>query len=296
MSGAWRRTFTLATPSNVEITVDYRMILGRGYEPEEFGRALLAINNTVLGNGLGSSLVHRDGDGDGGADDDTGWLSAAFTLALPAGEHALALGAYSNSASRTDEWTQVLFDNVIVAAAAAPSSYHIMVSADPGRSNPAPLQGQTVQGNIYVFTAPDTNVNQVSFWIDDPNRAGPRSILERRAPFDLAGTANDDSALPYDTRQLANGAHTVTVKMDLTDGTSTVITSNFSVGNAAGLAMVFDPTSASLNVTVGQYTSTTVNLATSSGEARPFSVTDDATWLTVTPGTGATPASLTLNV
>ena len=50
------------------------------------------------------------------------------------------------------------------------SAFDLMVSKSADRSNAVLLQGQTVDGNIYVFTSPATGTTQVRFYLDDPAR------------------------------------------------------------------------------------------------------------------------------
>src|SRR5687767_7299223 len=64
-------------------------------------------------------------------------------------------------------------------------SYVLLLSASPDRSAPLSLQGQTVSGNIYVFTSPGTGVSRVRFWIDKPSMTGTPYKTEANAPHDL---------------------------------------------------------------------------------------------------------------
>ncbi len=70
-----------------------------------------------------------------------------------------------------------------------PISYNLMLSSSANRSNPVLLSNKTVAGNIYVYTSPDTNVKQVSFYINKPAGSGTPDKIEGLPPFDLAGTA-----------------------------------------------------------------------------------------------------------
>lgn len=104
----------------------------------------------------------------------------------------------------------------------------IFLSLRPDRSNPVLLQGQTVSGDIYVFVErPDTD--QVFFWIDDVDRLGQPDETEFITPFDLAKTARDDSAWPYDADRLGSGQHTLTVEITDDAGVVTVQTATFTV-------------------------------------------------------------------
>src|SRR5690606_13979263 len=98
------------------------------------------------------------------------------------------------------------------------SSYGIMVSANPNRSNAVPLDGETVSANIYAFTAPDSpGIAQVRFYLDDPSMDGNPTHTENGAPYDFkGGTAG--SAEPFNTSSLADGAHTLTAAIQLNSG------------------------------------------------------------------------------
>jgi hypothetical protein len=104
----------------------------------------------------------------------------------------------------------------------------LMLSTAADRSNPVPLAGDVVSGTIYVFYQPlgpalNANpVNQVEFWLDDPqptNPTGAPRIVERQAPFDFAGTTSTGTAMPFNTSALAKGVHTISARVTLKDGT-----------------------------------------------------------------------------
>ena|GEM_PF-3567943 len=115
-----------------------------------------------------------------------------------------------------------------------PTPYELLLSSSPDRSNPVPLAGQTVTGNIYVFVSPETGITRVRFFLDDPGMSGSPKKTEDRAPWDFAGTATANPAriaLPFDSRQLANGSHTITAAVTLSSGGTAVVSSTFSVHN-----------------------------------------------------------------
>ena len=94
------------------------------------------------------------------------------------------------------------------------SGFDVLVSSSPNRSGAVSLDGETVFGDIYVFTGPDDRVRTVSFTID-----GSHVRTESRAPFDLAGTASGGGgsarpAFAFDSEDLSNGSHTIVVEID----------------------------------------------------------------------------------
>src|SRR5262249_46652650 len=114
--------------------------------------------------------------------------------------------------------------------------FELRVSGSASRSPSVPLAQSTLQGNAYVFTTPDGGVKRVSFYIDDSKMTRTPIWVENWSPFDLAGTASNGSALPFDTKKLADGAHTVTAALLLTSGSTVVVSSTFKVANAAATA------------------------------------------------------------
>ena len=112
------------------------------------------------------------------------------------------------------------------------SAYGLQVSTGADRSGASNLDGTSVAGNIHVFTAPDTGVSQVAFWLDDPGMTGAPTRVEKVAPFDFAG-GTVGAANPLDTTKLADGQHTITAKLALADGATGVINAAFTVANAS---------------------------------------------------------------
>lgn len=109
-------------------------------------------------------------------------------------------------------------------------SYTLLVSFSSNRSNPITLEGQTVAADIYVFTSPDTEVERVRFYLDDPTLSGSPRQIEENAPYDFAG-GSVSRARPFDTTTVANGSHTITAAIELIDGSTQVIHATFTVSN-----------------------------------------------------------------
>ena len=113
-SGGYSKTFNLAVDTTVTVSLRYKLIMSSEYESNEYGEAILDIDGTRYGNDTNSSLIHTVGDGNGGSDDDSGWLTENFDIALSAGSHTLTIGAYNNDSTAIDEWMEVYFDDVSV--------------------------------------------------------------------------------------------------------------------------------------------------------------------------------------
>jgi large repetitive protein len=181
---------------------------------------------------------------------------------------------------------------VPLSAQAGSDTYSLLVSKSPNRSTPVQLAGQTVSGNIYVFTSPSTGAKKVSFYLDDPTMSGAPRFVEKSAPHDFNGTAADKTAIPFHTATIANGSHTITAKIERTDGLIDVVESTFEVQNTA---LVLSAKTMSFAREQGAAPSTqTVDVATNDGGTPAFTATDDAPWLTVAPTSGQVPGNLSL--
>jgi acid phosphatase type 7 len=136
--------------------------------------------------------------------------------------------------------------NAVLAAISTPAgaqvsggTYSLLVSASPDRSNPAPLAGKTVSGNIYVVTTPDIGVDTVRFYLDDPNMTGTPRKVESNAPYDFAG-GTVSTANPFKTATVSDGSHTITAAVVLTAGGTEVVHATFTVSNNSGTGQAPD--------------------------------------------------------
>jgi hypothetical protein len=111
MSGGWSRNFYMDTAGMVTVRFHYRMIMGQGYEEDEYGEVLLTIDGTKYGSDMNTSVKHVDGDGE----DDTGWLyEGEIKASLGSGNHTITVGAYNNNATWPDEYVEVFLDDITV--------------------------------------------------------------------------------------------------------------------------------------------------------------------------------------
>jgi hypothetical protein len=99
--------------------------------------------------------------------------------------------------------------------------YDILVTSSSNLSGAVALDGATVEGNLYVFTGPDTGVNRVIFSVD-----GVVTRTESSAPYELIG----GSAL--DSSKLSPGQHEITAKIELSNGGSELVRSVFTIPSA----------------------------------------------------------------
>jgi hypothetical protein len=156
-------------------------------------------------------------------------------------------------------------------AAAAPGS--LMMSTTGTRANPKALQGATVSGSVYIFVKVDRPVLRVDFWVDHAAE-GPPYKSEKAPPYDLAGTALDGKANPFDTTKLTNTTHIVRASVFYLDGAVEALSGQFTVKNGA-------PPSTTTSTTGRPPTSTTT---TTTGGPPPLTGYPDATNTGVQPG------------
>lgn len=130
-------------------------------------------------------------------------------------------------------------NRVVRAAAQADGTYKggdfdstLRVSTAADRSGATPLQGQLLSGNVYIFTDLALEAGTVKFYLNDPFMAGSPLQVENIAPHDLAGTGDDNAALPYATAKLSDGMHTLSAHITLADGRQQLSHATFSVNNA----------------------------------------------------------------
>ena len=116
-------------------------------------------------------------------------------------------------------------------SASAATRSRLAVSLNPDRSNAVRLDGATVKGKIYVFVRNSETLDKVDFYLDGSWRTKPPIRTETDPPFDLAGTAADGTALPYDTTKLADGSHSIRVVLTWSDGGTSSRRGNFTVAN-----------------------------------------------------------------
>lgn len=109
-----------------------------------------------------------------------------------------------------------------------PSTYAVVYSTSPDRSNPVALDGASVSGSIYAFTTPETDAEQVMFSLD-----GTHVQTEGLAPYDFAGTGDSD-AYPWNTAEVSDGEHTIEAEISLTNGSTETVSATFIIDNGNG--------------------------------------------------------------
>ncbi|MGF2685372.1 Kelch repeat-containing protein [Marinobacter sp. DUT-3] len=235
--------------------------------------------------------------------DDANWLSlsptsgttpATITVTadpsgLPAGNHTATVEASGTGVSKA--YLQVSFDIIEPAG----SDYTLMVSSSADRSSASPLQNASVSGDIFVFIPTSPGISRVNFYIDNPQKSGSPNQSEGLAPYDMAGTAPNDLAYPYDTLALADGSHTVTAVVSLSDGSVHEVTDFFDVvNNTSQLSFSTESLAGSRHVDNPEPVTSSVTLSASDNSGAPFSLSTDAPWLSASGNSGTTPATITV--
>ena len=119
MSGAWRRSFTLAQAKDIEVSFRYRLDVDAGYDADELSQALFAVDGTLIGLGGQDYLVQLVN----GTPQTSGWQAVTLDLGqLSAGSHVLEFGAFNSKKTTATEQTTFVVDEVLVTAEPAPNA------------------------------------------------------------------------------------------------------------------------------------------------------------------------------
>ena len=106
----------------------------------------------------------------------------------------------------------------------------LLVSKSSNRSDPIPLEGETVSGKIYVFVSTAEDADRVNFFLDDPAMTGSPDQTENNHPWDFAG-GSPSTANAFKTWNVSNGLHTITAEIEPVGGGTVVVSETFTVDN-----------------------------------------------------------------
>jgi len=178
-----------------------------------------------------------------------------------------------------------------IQSASASTRSRLALSLNPDRSNAVRLDGSTVKGKIYVFVRNSKTLDKVDFYLDSSSRTKPPVRTETDPPFDFAGTADDGTAVPYDTTKLSDGSHSISVVLTWSNGTTSRRGGNFAVANSG--ATTTPPASPTTSTTASP-TATNTASPTAPNTTVPATPTTAPTTATATPTTAPpTPATTT---
>ena len=117
MSGGWQISFSLSTAAQTTLEFDYKLTINANYESDEYGEVLVTVDSQQPGSSGNDYVARVTGNGNGGANDTTGWQTFTVNLGtLSAGSHTLTLGGYNNKKTYNNENSEILIDNVSVTA------------------------------------------------------------------------------------------------------------------------------------------------------------------------------------
>jgi hypothetical protein len=157
MSGGFVQEVTLAGPTELEISFQYRLVNTNSLEQNEFGEAIFELDGVRYGDDTNDSLVHIS---DGA---NSGWQAASFSVSLNAGVHTFTFGAYSGGTSRGNERITVFFDDILVNRTNAGTSGGVLENDTLGENSSAALVAGPSHGlltfpaeGVFLYT-PDLN-------------------------------------------------------------------------------------------------------------------------------------------
>lgn len=192
---------------------------------------------------------------------------------------------------------QVLWVTCLLAlstqASSAPS---LMVSGSPDRSTAVSLSGTELTGQAYIFVGDPLNVQQVRFYLDNPPPAAIRQT-ENIAPYDFSGTAPNDTAYPFNTGSVSDGQHTVYADITFNNSTTQLLSAAFTINNSVP-TLSFSNSSLSFTSSESNQAIQTqqITLEASEESSATIFLSDNASWLSVTPTSGTTPFDVTVSV
>jgi len=147
--------------------------------------------------------------------------AALDTSKLSPGQHEIMADIQLTDGST--ELVSALFTIPSADDSSANDSYHeIFVSKSENLSRAITLEGATAEGDLYIFTGPDAGVSRVIFSVD-----GVVTNTERSAPFEL-----EVGKAALDTSQLSPGQHEIMANIQLTDGSTELVSAVFTIPSA----------------------------------------------------------------
>lgn len=107
----------------------------------------------------------------------------------------------------------------------------LMYGTNADRSGGAPLEGAVLSGNVYVWLSPlrpedVDSISHVEFFVN-----GRRRHRENFAPYDMIGGGTDRATQSWNTREVANGAVTVSAVINRRDGSTREVSADLRVAN-----------------------------------------------------------------
>lgn len=115
ISGGWQTEFFLPGLSDVTVSIWFNLTQSADYDDGECSQVLLNLDGILYGSGEQDFIAQICGNGNGGIPESTGWQLFTLNLSdLPMGDHVLVIGGYNNQKSYTNEWTEIMFDQIVI--------------------------------------------------------------------------------------------------------------------------------------------------------------------------------------
>lgn len=118
-------------------------------------------------------------------------------------------------------------------------AYALVYSMARDRSDPQPLAGATISGQIYLFVPHNSFMDQVDFYLD-----GEFIRQENNSPYDFSG-GTEAIAVPWDSGSVADGEHVVGAVIRFDDDSSIEISATFTTAN--GVLVAPTPTATAIS-------------------------------------------------
>ena len=177
----------------------------------------------------------------------------------------------------------------------ATSTFELLVSDSPARSNPKELEGAILKGDVFVFVRPAADLVKVEFWLDKLETSTPPDSTENGAPWDFigGGTLADE----WETSEEADGPHSITVALHLSDGKVHTIKRQFTLANHAP-RLVFAPATLSRSTysDANRRFVETIDLATNTALPADAALRSDSGWLQVASAPSAIPTKASISI
>ncbi|WP_166646076.1 Kelch repeat-containing protein [Halospina denitrificans] len=239
--------------------------------------------------------------------DNAEWLSVSpstgttpSNLTLTVDPSSLAPGSYEATVQATASGhdTASLIVLLDVVPAASSSTYPLRLSTNSSRTGAIDLHGAGVSGDIFVFVAEQPEIEQVRFYINDPENTGSPYQTENKVPYDLAGTASDFSAKPFATTALPDGDHLVSALVKTSDGTVSESAALINVANdeTGDNTLQSDPNALFFSATPDNAAgSRNLDVFTGSGSSTDFAISANQPWINLSTTAGTTPATISVS-
>ena len=159
-----------------------------------------------------------------------GGATAGGSIQVGVDATSLSIGVHNATVRATAPGYQQAVLLVALTVLPDVDGYTILESELADRTSPVLLGSRPITGDLFAFVLPTANIDEILFWLDDPERTGTHIQRERNAPFDFAG-GGGSAANPFDTTQLSDGFHNITAVLELLSGGSLVLQTDFVVAN-----------------------------------------------------------------